>query len=84
MLFRSAMDAGKRLALIRIAGPGFVAGFQIWLPSWPNDRKSRAQWWEAPQASIPTTVGASFSKNATISLRLSFLRKTTFSAAFTP
>jgi len=38
----------------------------------------------APQASIAITVGASFSKNATISLRRSFLRNTTSSAAFTP
>jgi len=30
------------------------------------------------------TVGASFSKNVTISLRRSFLRRTTSSAAFTP
>ena len=33
---------------------------------------------------IAITVGASFSKNATISLRRSFLRRTTTSAAFTP
>jgi hypothetical protein len=29
----NGMDAGKRLALIRIVGPDFVAGFRIWLPS---------------------------------------------------
>jgi hypothetical protein len=27
------MDAGKRLALIRVVGPDLVAGFRIWLPS---------------------------------------------------
>ena len=35
-------------------------------------------------ASIPIIVGASALKNATISLRRNFFRKTTFSAAFTP
>jgi hypothetical protein len=30
---KNGMDAGKRLALIRIVGPDFVAGFRIWLPS---------------------------------------------------
>jgi hypothetical protein len=43
--------------------------------SWPNDRKSRAQWWDARQASIPITVGASLSKNAIISLRRNSLRQ---------
>src|SRR5271166_6497978 len=38
----------------------------------PNDCSSRAQWWLAPQASIAITVGASFSRNANISLRRSF------------
>ena len=38
----------------------------------------------SPHASIPTTVGGSFSKNATISLRRSFLRSAGCSAAFTP
>jgi hypothetical protein len=40
--------------------------------------------WLAPQASIAITVGASSSKNATISLRRSFLRRTGASAAFIP
>ena len=43
-----------------------------------------AQWWDEPQASIAMTVGASALKKATISLRFSFLRKTTASASFTP
>src|SRR5258708_28008986 len=50
----------------------------------PNDCSSRAQWWLAPQASIAITVGASFSRNANISLRRSFLRRTGCSAVFTP
>lgn len=37
-----------------------------------------------PQDSIATTIGGSFWKNSTISLRRSFLRKTGCSAAFTP
>jgi hypothetical protein len=48
------------------------------------DCSSRAQWWFAPQASIAITVGASFSRNANISLRRSFFRRTGSSAAFTP
>jgi hypothetical protein len=44
----------------------------------------RAIFCEPPQDSIPTTIGGSFWKNATISLRRSFLRKTGCSAAFTP
>src|SRR5712671_6033650 len=47
----------------------------------PNDCSSRAQWWLAPQASIAITVGASFSRNANISLRRSFLRRTDGPAA---
>jgi hypothetical protein len=43
-----------------------------------------AQWWDEPQASITITVGARALKKATISLRFSFLRKTTASAAFAP
>jgi hypothetical protein len=44
-------------------------------PKWQsNDRKIRAQWWDAPQASIPITVGASALKKATISLRRSTCR----------
>ena len=50
----------------------------------PNDCRSRAQWWLAPQASIAITVGASFSRNANISLRRSFFRRTGSSAALTP
>ena len=51
------------------------------LPFFDGDE---AQWWDAPQASIPMIVGASVLKKATISLRRSFLRNTTFSVAFTP
>src|SRR6202000_776293 len=47
-------------------------------------RSSRAQKCEAPQASIPITVGGSLAKNATTSLRRSFRRNTGRSAASTP
>ena len=47
-------------------------------------RSSRAQYCEAPQASIPITVGGSLAKNASTCLRDSFLRNTGCSAASTP
>jgi len=52
--------------------------------SCPIDRSRLAQWCDPPHASIAISVGGSFSKNLSISLRRSFLRRTGSSAAFTP
>jgi hypothetical protein len=96
VIFREVggLIASRRAKGLGVGVGGVVlAALHVWLDQLSRDRvslhdrtatKAAHHWCDAPQASIQITVGASALKNATISLRRIFLRKSTSSVAFAP